>query len=194
VALLSETHRKAHKRFFVRNYHIYRNDCHPGAKAGNAVAVRKGVRYNYVDLPPLISILATGFCTTRDKKEILVAVVYKSLIKDWSDTDVNDLLILRNKTVLMGDLNSKDPVWNSQISIKLVTNLLNLQDKTDFHISAPRYQTQYIPSGNGDMLVKRLQRNVRMSDVNVLEIVDSDHLLILFHMLDYVSTNYISGL
>jgi len=82
VALLSQTHLKPHKRFFVRNYHIYRNDCHSGAKAGNPVAVRKGVRYNYVDLPPLISIEATGFCTTLDKKEILLAVVYKYLIKD----------------------------------------------------------------------------------------------------------------
>jgi len=39
-----------------------------------------------------------------------------------------------------------------------------------------------------------MHRNVRMSDVNVLEIVDSYHLSMLFHMLDYVSTNYISAL
>jgi hypothetical protein len=90
--------------------------------------------------------------------------------------DINDLLILRNKTVLAGDLNSKYPVWNSQISIKSVTNLLNLQDNTDFQISAPRYPTQYTPSENGGILVKMMHRNVRMSDVNVLEIVDSYHL------------------
>jgi hypothetical protein len=38
-----------------------------------------------------------------------------------------------------------------------------------------------------------LHRNVRISDVNVLEILDSDHLPILFHMLDHVSTRDISA-
>jgi hypothetical protein len=60
VALLSETHLKPYERFSIRNYHIYRNDCHQGVKGGTAVAVKKGVPHSYVDLPPLISIEATG--------------------------------------------------------------------------------------------------------------------------------------
>jgi hypothetical protein len=38
-----------------------------------------------------------------------------------------------------------------------------------------------------------LHRNVRISDVNALEILVSDHLPILFHMLDHVSTRDISA-
>jgi hypothetical protein len=38
-----------------------------------------------------------------------------------------------------------------------------------------------------------LHRNVRISEVNVLEILDSGHLPILFHMLDHVSTRDISA-
>jgi len=41
VALLSETHPKPHERFSVRNCHVYRNDRHPDAKGGTAVAVKK---------------------------------------------------------------------------------------------------------------------------------------------------------
>jgi endonuclease/exonuclease/phosphatase (EEP) superfamily protein YafD len=79
------------------------------------------------------------------------------------------------------------PVWNSQISNRSGTRLLNLQDNSDFQISAPQYPTHYTPSGSGDVLDIVLHRNVRISEVNVVEILDSDHLPILFHMLDHVS-------
>jgi exonuclease III len=68
VALLSETNLKPHERFSIRNYHIYRNDRHPGAKGGTAVAVKKGVPHIYVYLPPLISIEATGVCIPTGNK------------------------------------------------------------------------------------------------------------------------------
>jgi exonuclease III len=53
VALFSETHLKPHEGFSIRNYHIYRNDRHTGAKGGTAVAVKKGVPHSYVDLTTL---------------------------------------------------------------------------------------------------------------------------------------------
>jgi hypothetical protein len=82
VALLSETHIKPHERFFITNYHIYRNDCHPGAKVGTAVAVRKGVPHSYIDLVPLILIEATGICIPLGNKEILLAAVYRYPVKN----------------------------------------------------------------------------------------------------------------
>jgi exonuclease III len=60
VALLSETHLKTHERFTIKNYHFYKNDRHPGLKGGTAIAVKKGVPHRHVDLPPLLSIEATG--------------------------------------------------------------------------------------------------------------------------------------
>jgi hypothetical protein len=132
VALLSEAHLKPHEIFSIRNYHIYRDDRHPGAKGGTAVAVRKGVPRSYVDLPPLISIEATGVCISVGNKEIMLAVVYMSPVRDWCDTDIIELPKLRNKTALAGDLNAKHPVWNSQVSNRSGMRLLNLQDNSDF--------------------------------------------------------------
>jgi hypothetical protein len=193
VALLSETHLKPHERFSIKNCHIYRNDRHPGVKGGTAVAVKKGVHHSYVDLPPLISIVATGVCISVGRKEILLAAVYRSPARDWTDTDVKELLSLKDKAVLVGDLNAKYPVWNSQLSNRSGTRLLDLQDNSDFRISAPRYPTHYTPSGKGDVLDIVLHRNVRISEVKVLEILESDHLPILFHMMDHVSTMEISA-
>jgi hypothetical protein len=60
VALLSETHLKQHERVFIPNYHIYRADLIPGREGGPAVAVRKAIPHNHADLPPLVSVEATG--------------------------------------------------------------------------------------------------------------------------------------
>jgi hypothetical protein len=63
VALFSETHLKPHERFFFSNYHFYQTDHHPGRKVRTAVAVRRGIPHSYVDLPPLVSVEATGLHT-----------------------------------------------------------------------------------------------------------------------------------
>jgi exonuclease III len=97
VALLSETHLKPHERFSVINYHFYRNDRHPVIKGGTAIAVKKGVPHRYVDLPPLISIEATGVCIPIVNTEILLAAVYRSPVSDWADTDIIELLSLKEK-------------------------------------------------------------------------------------------------
>jgi hypothetical protein len=69
VTLLSETYLKPHERFFIPNYHIYWTDRFPG---------RKGIPHNHVDLPPLVSLEATGVCIPTANNEILFAAVYKS--------------------------------------------------------------------------------------------------------------------
>jgi exonuclease III len=102
IALFSETHQKPHERFYIPNYHFYRIDRHLGRKGGTAVAVRKGIPHKHVDLPPLVSVEATGICIPIDNREILLAAVYKS-------PDIAELLSLRHKCILAGDLNAKHP-------------------------------------------------------------------------------------
>jgi hypothetical protein len=49
---LQQRQLKPHERFFISNYHFYRTDRYPDRKGGTAVAVRKGIPHNQVDLPP----------------------------------------------------------------------------------------------------------------------------------------------
>jgi hypothetical protein len=78
VPLFSETHLKPHMRFYIPNYHIYRNDRVDGNKGGTSVAVKKGIPHTYVDLRPLLSLEATGFNILIGLSEMLFASVYKS--------------------------------------------------------------------------------------------------------------------
>jgi hypothetical protein len=94
VPLLSETHLKPHERYYIPNYHFYHTDCFPGRKGGTAVAVRKGIPHNHVDLPPLVSVEATGVCIPIGNSEVLLEAVYKSPGRAWSDADIIELLTL----------------------------------------------------------------------------------------------------
>ena len=109
MALLSETHLKPHERFCIPNYFFYRTDCFPGRKGGTAVAIRKGIPHTNVDLAPLVSVEATGAYIPIGNKEVFLAAVHKSPSRKWSDADIMKLLAFRNKTVLAGDLNAKNP-------------------------------------------------------------------------------------
>jgi hypothetical protein len=52
VALLLETRPEPNEKFFNPNYHFYRTDRFPGRTCGTAVALRKGIPHNHVDLSP----------------------------------------------------------------------------------------------------------------------------------------------
>jgi len=74
-------------------------------------------------------------------------------------------------------MNSKNPAWNSHTSNPSGEKpLLN----PDFQISAPQSPTPYTPRGNGDILDIVIHQNVRLSDVTVSDVLDPDHLPIIF--------------
>jgi hypothetical protein len=57
-----------------------------------------------------------------------------------------------------------------------------------FEISAPQCPTHYSPAANGDALDIVVHKNVWLSEVIVPDILDSDHVPVIFHSLDHVST------
>jgi endonuclease/exonuclease/phosphatase (EEP) superfamily protein YafD len=86
--------------------------------------------------------------------------------------------------VLAGDPNAKSPFWNSAFSNSSGEKLLDLFDNSEFEISASQSPTNYSPAGNGDVLDIVVHQNVRLSEITVSDTLDSDHLPILFHILD----------
>jgi hypothetical protein len=188
--VFSETHLTPHETLFVSNYHFCQTDCHPGRKGGTAVAVRRGVPYSYVDLLHLLSVEATGVCIPVGNSEILLASVYKSPGRARNDTDITELLSFRRKSILASDLNAKRPFWNSAVSNPSREKLMALFDLSEFEISASQYPTHYFPAGNGDLLDIVVHQNIRVSDVS--DILDSDHLPIIFHIMGHVKIRNLS--
>jgi hypothetical protein len=119
------------------------------------------------------------------------AAVYKSPQRLCSDTDITELLGFRNKFILAGDLNAKHPLWNSTVSTPSGLKFLELFVNYNFDISAPQRSTHYTPDGRDDVLNIIVHQNVRLSEVIVSDILDSDHLPIMFSILDPVKTKEI---
>jgi hypothetical protein len=126
VAVLSETHLTPHEIVFIPNYPFYRTHSFPGKKGGTAVAVRKVIPYNHVDVPPLVSIEATGICIPTGNSETILAAGYKSPGHYWNDRDITKVLNCRHKALLAGDLDAKHPFWNSVFSNRSGVKLFNL--------------------------------------------------------------------
>jgi hypothetical protein len=99
VALFSGIHLKSHERFFIPNYHFYRTDRYLGRKGGTAVAVRKGIPHYHVNLPPLVSVEATGVCMPLGNIEVLLAAVFKSPGRVWNDVDITVLRNMRSQNI-----------------------------------------------------------------------------------------------
>jgi hypothetical protein len=93
---------------------------------------------------------------------------------------------------LTGDLNAKHPFWNSAVSPPSGEKLMALFDLSELEISAPQCPTHYSPAGNGDMLDIVVHQNIRVSYVTVSDILDSDHLPIIFHILEHVKIRNLS--
>jgi hypothetical protein len=93
---------------------------------------------------------------------------------------------------LAGDLNAIHPFWGSAVSNPLGEKLMALLHLREFEISVPHYPTHYSPAGNGDVLDIVVHKNIRVSDVSVSDILDSDHLPIIFHILDHIKISNIS--
>jgi hypothetical protein len=123
---------------------------------------------------------------------VLLAAICKSPGHAWNDADIIELLSFRHKSLLAGDLNAKHPFWNNVYSKSSGAKLLNLLHINDFKISAQQCPTHYSPAGNGDVLDIVVHKNVRLSVVTVSDILDSDHLPIIFHLLHHVRTRNLS--
>jgi hypothetical protein len=67
-----------------------------------------------------------------------------------------------------------------------------LFDLSEFESLAPQYPTHYSSAGNGDVLDIVAHQNIRVSDVIVSDILDSDHLPIISQILDHVNIRNLS--
>jgi hypothetical protein len=77
---------------------------------------------------------------------------------------------------------------NVHSSVKL-PNLLHINK---YEISAPQYQIHYSPAENCDVLDIVVHNNVRLWEVTVFDILDSNHLPIVFHLQVLIRTRNFS--
>jgi hypothetical protein len=125
---------------------------------------------------------------------MLLASVYKPPLRGWRNADITELLKLRTNSILAGDLNATHPAWNSKDSSPSGLKLLNLFVNCNLEISAPQHATHFVPNGRGDVLDIAGHEDVRLSEDRFLDIMDSDHLPIMFYILNHIKAREILNL
>jgi hypothetical protein len=122
---------------------------------------------------------------------MLLASVYKAPLRAWRNADITELLKLRTKSILAGDLNATHPAWNSKDSSPSGLKLLNLFVNCNLEISAPQHATHFIPNGRGDVLDILVHKDIRLSEVRFLDIMNSEYIPIMFCILDHIKAREI---
>jgi hypothetical protein len=59
-------------------------------------------------------------------------------------------------------------------------------------MSEPQHPTHFVTNGRGDVLAIMVHKDVRLSEIRVLDIMDSDQLPIMFCILDHIKAKEIS--
>jgi hypothetical protein len=66
--------------------------------------------------------------------------------------------------------------------------ILGIIVSSNFEIPAPQCCMHYTPDGRGDVLIVVVHQNVRLLEVIITDILDSDHLPVMFSVMDPVRT------
>lgn len=147
----------------------------------------------HAHLPPLHSGKPQGFYVRTGDSEFVIVAVYKSPVLAWSDANITETLNFRIKSLLGGDLNGKNPVWNGQVSNPKSKRLLELFEGNFFQISGPPCPIHYTLQKNGEVLCILLHKNVPLLDVIFSINKHSDHLSIIFHILHSIRTRDVAN-
>jgi hypothetical protein len=103
--------------------------------------------------------------------------------KNSGVTHITELWGFTNKSNLIGDRNAKHLVWNSKVPKPADLKLLELFVDSNLNISAAQCCTHYTPDERGDVLDTVVYMNMWVSDI-----LDSDHLAVIFSTLSPVGT------
>jgi hypothetical protein len=71
---------------------------------------------------------------------------------------------------------------------------IGITDNDDFQMSGPQYPIHYTPQGTSGVLDIVLHKYVRLSDVSVCGILDSDQLPTFLHIMDHARARDVSNL
>uniref|UniRef100_A0A1Y1KW25 Endonuclease/exonuclease/phosphatase domain-containing protein n=1 Tax=Photinus pyralis TaxID=7054 RepID=A0A1Y1KW25_PHOPY len=155
--MIGETHLASHTMFSMPNYTVYRTD-RPltngaPARGGTAIMVHKRVVHQTVNLPNN-NMEATGVEVKIGGVPSNIVAVYRSPRVPLRMEDIDDILSLKDPTIMAGDLNAKHPHWGSR-STNPAGNTLQLhsQQRT-FEVVGPNNPTHipYNPDHEPDII------------------------------------------
>jgi hypothetical protein len=190
ILLLNETHLTSTRKFKIANFHTYAtnrpqvgNRC-PGG--GTAVLIHRRFIHHQVQIPTT-SIENTTVHLQLGLREVRLSAVYKSPQTPLNTADIHTLLDSDMNTIIAGDLNAKNTIWNSSRT-NAAGNLLEryISTRNDTTVIAPDSPTHYpdISHHTPDVLDIAIMKTggLRYELENLTNELSSDHTAILLDL------------
>lgn len=108
---------------------------------------------------------------------VLVVGIYKPPAGNFNMHEVNSLIRLHSKVILLGDFNAKNRAWGCSSDNRLGVQLLGITDLLDLEVDAPTEPTFISRNANltPSILDIAVSKNVRVKRIFTLEELNSDH-------------------
>jgi hypothetical protein len=203
VVLVNETKLTATDRLKIRNYTCLRKDRLHAAGGGVAIFIKNDVVYSKINLHYSISIECIGI---RLENNVHIIAAYNSPSNSISNSDIDKLLRIGDKVLVIGDLNARHTTWNCHLNNANGTTLYNYTINNNCEIIHTSEHTHF-PLNNGtpttiDIIINKNVCN--FTHPQALSELNSDHNPILFtinmppqtkltkKVYDYTNTNWTS--
>lgn len=185
IILISETHLKATQTVNIANFFCYRTDRQTNnhcAGGGTAVYVNRKITHQQKIIHTNL-IEQTAIHFNFNNEEFRIVSVYNKPTQIISTNDIDELFNTPTPTIIMGDLNSKHPAWNSRTSNRNGKLLQQHALLRDYTVLGPDIPTYVHCSGlyRPDVLdIALLKRVTAAYSIETIEDLSSDHSPVLF--------------
>lgn len=178
ILFINETKLKATETLKIRNYNSYCSN-RENAAGGVAILIRRGIPHERVEIKRVVSI--EHICI-RLQSNIYLIAAYNKPSNSFSHSDLDSLLEVSNKVLVVGDLNARHTNWschrNNRNGLTLNSYIQN-NNVTILHTDSPTH----IPYNNGtptfiDLVINK--NVINMKKLQVLNELNSDHLPVYF--------------
>lgn len=177
IMLVNETKLSVKDRFRIRNYTCERYS-RDNAAGGVMILVRNNIPYKVVKT---MHSVIENVCIKLANGIHLISVYNRPSIQ-YTKKDIDTLLKISDKVMVVGDLNSRHKAWNCHINNKNGRTLYSYSQMNNCSILFPDEPTHY-PENRGtpttiDIIVSKNIKN--NSDPKVLNELNSDHRPVIF--------------
>lgn len=177
ILLVTETKLRANDSFRLGNMICYRHD-RPRQGGGTAIFLNPTLVHQEETLPPLRRLEATVVTVFTHIGKIAFVAAYQRPQEELLQQDLDNIFRSFNTVYLGGDLNAKDPLWNSRQQNRNGQLLNDMQDDLQVVVFGPTVPT-YVPPfrrGTPDVLDIALIKGIDMDPGLVTKVdTSSDH-------------------
>jgi len=173
IMMINETRYNPQIKLKIKNYNCIRKDSSSSA-GGILILIKNNIPYKEIKRNLDITI---EYLPIKLASNIYLIAAYNSPNKDLTTKDLDKLLNIGNKILLIGDLNARHQAWNCHVSNKRGRLLFRYALKNDCTVIFPDEPTHFPENGSTPTTIDiGINKNVlSASEIKVLNQMSSDH-------------------